>query len=355
MLIFEFLSETLLQIKVIEIVKIIMVSFFYFLTIEVWGQDIHFSQFESSPLNLSPAQTGSFDNDFRAVINHRNQWQSVTVPYLTIAASFEGKTFAISSIKPDFLAFGLLLNADKAGDGNFGTTQLKFSTAYHHQFKDNLIQSLAFGLNTGYNYQSIDYTKFYFGSQYNGFQYDENTYSGEVFKNNKLSYWDFSTGLQITGELDTIGFTFGIVYNHLNRPQQSFNDISDSKLDGKFNTYLFGNWKLNTNNYFLPSIVYYRQGVLNETDIGGIFKHHTQQLSFPNIYFGGWIRWKDAAIIKAGFDYRNITFGLSYDINFSKLYVASHGNGGYEISIIYQFDRTIKSDVPYLHHCPVFM
>ncbi len=332
-----------------------MVSFFYFLTIEVWGQDIHFSQFESSPLNLSPAQTGSFDNDFRAVINHRNQWQSVTVPYLTIAASFEGKTFAISSIKPDFLAFGLLLNADKAGDGNFGTTQLKFSTAYHHQFKDNLIQSLAFGLNTGYNYQSIDYTKFYFGSQYNGFQYDENTYSGEVFKNNKLSYWDFSTGLQITGELDTIGFTFGIVYNHLNRPQQSFNDISDSKLDGKFNTYLFGNWKLNTNNYFLPSIVYYRQGVLNETDIGGIFKHHTQQLSFPNIYFGGWIRWKDAAIIKAGFDYRNITFGLSYDINFSKLYVASHGNGGYEISIIYQFDRTIKSDVPYLHHCPVFM
>ena len=319
------------------------------------GQDIHFSQFESSPLNLSPAQTGDFDRDFRAVMNHRNQWQSVTVPYLTIAASFEGKTYKISSIEPDFIAYGLLLNADKAGDGNLGTTQLKFSTAYHHLFRGNMLQSMAFGLNVGYNYQSIDYTKFYFGSQFNGFQYDKNLYSGEVFQSNKLSFWDFSTGLQVSGKMDTIGFTFGIVYNHLNHPQQSFNDIPQSKLDGKFNTYLFVSWKLNTNNYLLPSLIYYRQGVLNEMDFGGIFKHHTQQLAFPNIYAGGWIRWKDAAIVKAGFDYRNVTFGISYDINYSKLYVASRGYGGYEISVIYQFDKNIKSDMPYLHHCPVFM
>ena len=336
-----------------------IIKYGFSLLLFVWqqaqGQDIHFSQFESSPLNLSPAQTGSFDRDFRVVMNHRNQWQSVTVPYLTIAASFEGKTYGISSIKPDFIAYGLLLNADKAGDGNLGTTQIKFSTAYHHLFKSDILQSMAFGINAGYNYQSIDYTKFYFGSQFNGFQYDENSYSGEVFQNNKLHFWDFSTGLQVSGKIDTIGFTFGIVYNHLNRPQQSFNDITQSKLDGKFNTYLLVNWKLNTNNYFLPSLVYYRQGVLNEMDLGGIFKHHTQQLAFPNIYAGGWIRWKDAAIVKAGFDYRNVTFGISYDINFSKLYVASRGNGGYEISVIYQFDKNIKSDVPYLHHCPVFM
>ena len=279
--------------------------FFILVTQAIQGQDIHFSQFESSPLNLSPAQTGSFNRDFRAVMNHRNQWQSVTVPYLTIATSFEGKTYAVSSIKPDFIAYGLLLNADKAGDGNLGTTQLKLSTAYHHLFKGNIVQSMAFGINAGYNYQSIDYTKFYFGSQFNGFQYDENLYSGEVFQNNKLSFWDFSTGLQVSGKIDTIGFTFGIVYNHLNRPQQSFNDITQSKLDGKFNTYLFFNWKLNATNYFLPSLVYYRQGVLNEMDFGGIFKHRTQQLAFQNIYAGGWMRWKDAAIVKVGFDYRS--------------------------------------------------
>ena len=130
----------------LKVFKAIVFILFYFLCLTGIGQDIHFSQFESTPLNLSPTQTGDFNHDFRAVTNHRNQWQSVTVPYLTISASVEGKTYVIQSIKPDFLAFGLLLNADKAGDGNLGTTQFKFSMAYHHLFKNNLLQSMVLDL-----------------------------------------------------------------------------------------------------------------------------------------------------------------------------------------------------------------
>ncbi|MEK7227019.1 MAG: type IX secretion system membrane protein PorP/SprF, partial [Bacteroidota bacterium] len=44
------------------------------------AQDIHFSQFLSSPMNLNPALAGQFDGDHRFVMNHRNQWSSVTVP-----------------------------------------------------------------------------------------------------------------------------------------------------------------------------------------------------------------------------------------------------------------------------------
>jgi len=79
----------------------IIVSCFYFNYAA--SQDIHFSQFESSPLNLSPAQTGSFNHDFRLITNHRNQWQSVTVPYLTLSASFEGKVQNKNFFKSGFL------------------------------------------------------------------------------------------------------------------------------------------------------------------------------------------------------------------------------------------------------------
>ncbi|MBL4576991.1 MAG: hypothetical protein JKX74_00885, partial [Flavobacteriales bacterium] len=37
-------------------------------SINVNAQDIHFSQFSSSPLTLNPGHTGAFDGDVRAVI-----------------------------------------------------------------------------------------------------------------------------------------------------------------------------------------------------------------------------------------------------------------------------------------------
>ena len=41
------------------------------------AQDIHFSQFYSSPLNLNPALTGVMNSSVRLVGNYRNQWASV--------------------------------------------------------------------------------------------------------------------------------------------------------------------------------------------------------------------------------------------------------------------------------------
>ena len=51
------------------------------------AQDIHFSLWDMSPLNLNPAMTGQFDGDYRFNGNHRNQWSSVTVPFTTYSLS----------------------------------------------------------------------------------------------------------------------------------------------------------------------------------------------------------------------------------------------------------------------------
>ena len=49
----------------------------------VISQDIHFSNWQMSPLNLNPANTGMFEGDGRIIFNYRNQWKSVPVPYNT--------------------------------------------------------------------------------------------------------------------------------------------------------------------------------------------------------------------------------------------------------------------------------
>ncbi len=41
------------------------------------SQDIHFSQFYMSPLNLNPAMTGVMNGNIRLTGNYRNQWASV--------------------------------------------------------------------------------------------------------------------------------------------------------------------------------------------------------------------------------------------------------------------------------------
>src|SRR5688572_2302476 len=43
------------------------------------AQDIHFSQYNSSPMNYNPGLTGFFNGDYRFSSNYRNQWSAIPV------------------------------------------------------------------------------------------------------------------------------------------------------------------------------------------------------------------------------------------------------------------------------------
>jgi hypothetical protein len=58
----------------------------------VVAQDIHYSQFYNSPLNINPAKTGIFNGDKRINLSHRNQWRSI-VPWTTFTASYDQKFY----------------------------------------------------------------------------------------------------------------------------------------------------------------------------------------------------------------------------------------------------------------------
>ena len=54
---------------------------------------------------------------------------------------------------------------------------------------------------------------------------------------------------------------------------------------------------------------------------------------------GLYYRWGDALIVCGTVQWENIRLGLSYDLNFSSLTVASHGRGGFEVSLYYIFKK----------------
>jgi hypothetical protein len=59
-------------------------------TLQAGAQDVHFTQYFTSPLTLNPANTGLVNCDWRVAGNYRTQWGSVNAtPYLTGTVSFD--------------------------------------------------------------------------------------------------------------------------------------------------------------------------------------------------------------------------------------------------------------------------
>ncbi len=90
----------------------------------VSAQDIHFSQFYMSPLNLNPALTGVMNCNMRVVGNYRNQYASIlkSNAFNTYSVSYDQK---IPVGRYDYFGVGGTLWGDKAGSAGFGTVQAR--------------------------------------------------------------------------------------------------------------------------------------------------------------------------------------------------------------------------------------
>ena len=88
------------------------------------SQDIHFSQFYMSPLNLNPAMTGVMNGNVRLTGNYRNQWASVLrdKSFRTYSVSYDQR-FAVG--RNDFFGVGGTVCSIIFGRNTSPDTQLK--------------------------------------------------------------------------------------------------------------------------------------------------------------------------------------------------------------------------------------
>ncbi|MEN9002702.1 MAG: type IX secretion system membrane protein PorP/SprF, partial [Flavobacteriales bacterium] len=112
------------------VVKIGLI-FIFFASLTSQAQDIHFSQFYNSPLNLNPALAGNFDGNYRFAGNYRNQWNSVTIPFATFSMSADAKDV----MGKKNVGAGIIFNNDNTGDSRFRTTVLNVVGSYAIPFK----------------------------------------------------------------------------------------------------------------------------------------------------------------------------------------------------------------------------
>ncbi len=335
------------------------------LSADLSAQDIHFSQFNQAPLTLNPALAGT-TVWIRAGLQYRTQWQAVHSEYSPNTYSTIGAGFDIKSKKrwikvknaiekyrqsgENGFGWGVNVFNDRAGDGKMGTLQANASLAYQIYMSDKSM--IALGFQGGVMQRSINYSKLYWGTQY-----DPNSSTGyntalpadKAIAGGDANFIipDLSAGAIYTykkserymSSSDQMDFTIGAALFHVAKPQYAF--LLNEKLYQRMVFHGTGTIGIpNSKSAIVPGFMIAMQGPNQEILAGTLFQYtlsenskYTGFVKGASISAGGYYRNKDAFVAAAFFEFSSYGIGVSYDINVSGLKTVSKGRGGLEITL----------------------
>lgn len=329
------------------------------------GQDIHFSQFYMSPLNLNPAMTGVMNCNVRIATNYRNQWASVlrTNSFRTYSVSYDQR---IPVGRYDYFGVGGTFWGDRAGEGNFATLTGKLSGSYSKQISGGRKKAsyLVVGAEGGLAQRSIDFLNLRWGTQHNGEGgFDPTLPSQEdKFNRDNFLFADMAAGLLYFHRNGNKNLYIGGAFHHLNRANQSFDTETEDLIFSRFTIHGGGEFPTSSGKIgILPGFIVMRQGPSFQINAGTSLRFMLDQSkdNYQAFQLGLWGRvanklengyLTDAVIASTRFDFNDLSLGFSYDINISQLKPASNSQGSFEFSLIYKICGMERRGV----YCPNF-
>ncbi len=333
-----------------------MINYRYFIILliafiaapQAHAQDIHFTQFYQSPLNLNPAMTGVMNCNSRAIVNYRNQWAAVlgSNAYNTYSASYDRK---IPVGRTDYFGVGGSAWGDVAGESRFGTTQGRFSMSYSKKLggRRKSAHYLVLGADAAITQRKIAQGDLRWPNQITGSGFDPTISSGEIINDFDFLYADISGGLLWFSVLDEYNnWYIGAAMAHLNQPNVSFLGDDAATLFTKTTIHAGGQFQVAPKMSILPYFIILMQGKHREVNAGASarFALGPNRNSSQSWQIGGWYRVgarteggiiSDAIIVSTRFNFDQMGIGFSYDLNVSELRQGGAGNGAFELSLSY--------------------
>lgn len=306
------------------------------------AQDVHFTQYFTSPLTLNPALTGLVPDDLRVAANVRSQWSSVSgSPYLTGTVSYDMALLKGKLPEGDALGLGGMFLYDKSGSGGLTNTSTALSLAYHKGFGRDKLQHLSFGVQGVLVNKTINFQKLTFEDQFDPSTGTTIYNTNENFTNADLSYPDFNVGLMYSGQLSEHAKAYaGVSYYHVTQPVETF--LNDNhQIHTRLSAYLGGSFDMNENTVLYASALYQSQASATEVLLGaavGFIMNPGHDLEYERntvLYLGGWYRHQDALAPYVAIEWSKMRIGLSYDVNISTFAPATRSNGAYELSLLF--------------------
>jgi type IX secretion system PorP/SprF family membrane protein len=302
---------------------------------QVNAQDLHFSQYFNAPMLVNPANTGfAPDVDWRAGVNYRNQWATLTpFPYKTFSAWGDVQLFA-NRFENGWVGVGGAVSTDRAGSGNLSATRIQGSVAYHQVL--GLASLISIGFQGGYVQKRVDPTKLTFDNQWNGKFFDVAQPNGEVFLNNNVGYFDLNVGLNYAYfPSENTYINAGIAVAHINQPSESFfSNSPDAKVPMRYTAFLNGTFKLNDQWIINPNVYYSQMARATETVLGINANYNLSGDGATQLIAGIYYRNADAIIPMVGYQWNDFKLTINYDATSSALSSFNGGQGAYEFSLV---------------------
>jgi type IX secretion system PorP/SprF family membrane protein len=313
-----------------------------------FAQDIHFSQYFSTPLTISPSNTGNYDGDYRVMGNFRSQWKEVAKPYTTESIGGD-KNFYIHNEK---VSVGLLIINDKSG-GNLQVNKFQLSLAYHKVIGKNTFH---IGVQPGYTIKSINSDETFPDQlDWGTGQFNGSLPNGETNLKYNLSYFDLNWGAGYDRKLtDKIELFTSFAMFHVNAPRETFLSFNN-KLQAREMLSLGVTWYALPKITVQPSLCMMGTEKASEFLFGSRFfysldkDYSIKKAVFIGVYGRkGFANLTDAFFGVVGANYKQYYAGVSYDFNISQLKTASSYRGAFELSFIYTglSTRLTKTQIP---------
>ncbi|MBT8231860.1 MAG: PorP/SprF family type IX secretion system membrane protein [Saprospiraceae bacterium] len=296
------------------------------------AQDIHYSQFFNSPLNLSPGLTGVYNGDQRYHLNYRQQWASVPVDY--VSGDF-GADFKFRQKNNNYIGLGALINYDEAGALNLNLTGINLFASYG--LKLSAKSELTPAITISYAQRRFDAQSAETGNQWDGVAYNPSI-PAEVLGVDNTSFFDVGAGINFRHQSAyRKHIDLGVGAYHLIKPTESFNPNAsyDSKRPLRLSVYAMINYPLSGGLDFIINGLYAKQEAYTEKVINGQFKIYMGRAQSAALYLGGGYRVDDAWYPMAAIEIGRVYGAFSYDFNISDFEFVTDGKGGPELTLRY--------------------
>jgi type IX secretion system PorP/SprF family membrane protein len=315
----------------------------------VSAQDIHYSQFYNTPLNLNPGLTGVYNGSQRYHLNVKNQWNNpVGYNSFDIGADFK----LDKGFKKNYFGLGALINYDVAGDLGLKATGINGFLSYTLGLGENL--ALTPGLNAGFVGRSYGWNDALWVNDGAGANPD-------AILTTSTSYFDLNGGLNLrysSSLRKTLDVGVGLF--HLNTPSVKFGGANyEVDLDQKMQLYAMFNWPLADKLDIWVNGLYSTQVPYQQIDLNAQAKIYLGDTYTKALYLGVGARLADVdqsannglesiyPII--GLQLNNLRAEFNYDFTTSPFQHAAVG--GPEFSLMYIISR-VPTQV--CKPCPIY-
>ncbi|MEM7297921.1 MAG: PorP/SprF family type IX secretion system membrane protein [Bacteroidota bacterium] len=300
------------------------------------GQDYLLSQRFQLVHKINPAKVGAISSDYRTGMAYRNQWATISNSFVTSVAHYDMPLFKKRS-GGSYIGVGAIVLNDRAGKSRLGTFEAHGSIAAHLAAND--YNRISTGLQVGYAQRSIRTAGLAWDSQFNGVGYDPSLDHGEDLQQQSRGYLDLALGIEWAHK-KKLNYTLSYAVFHYGQ-NQTFIAGRDRKylrhvFQGDFE---FKRKKIIWNAELIAQV---QSGAL-ENQIGvrakyriGLDSRFTDNMTSSAVMAGIYFRYGDAITPMIGYEFKRfLTAWFSYDINVSRLRVASRYNGAWEIHLIH--------------------